>query len=116
MNWNREKLICMFSYFGPYRFYRHDEYLRLNSLQNMLFSSIIQVMPVVKFVNKFLDENPLCVCSEEISSVKRDLMSAQDEIKLKQKQSQVTLRIVQDGYFFHVRFTIPDKYYTDMLK
>lgn len=75
-----------------------------------------QVVPVIKFVNRFLDENPLCVISDEISAIKRDLMTEEDELKLKQKESKVALKITQGAYFFHLRFLVPDKYYSDQLK
>ena len=68
-----------------------------------------QILHVVKFIRKFIDDNPLCVCSEEIGSLKK-LLSDQDEIKLKQKSSQVVLKLREGQYFMNVRLTVPDNY------
>ncbi|RUS76937.1 hypothetical protein EGW08_015310 [Elysia chlorotica] len=69
-----------------------------------------QVVHIVQFVSNFLDENPLCVCADEISLVKGKLCGAKDEVKLKQKTSQVVLKICQEEYFLNLRMTIPDDY------
>lgn len=71
---------------------------------------ILQIVPTIKFVKTFVEENPLCVCSGEISAVKKLLTSEQDEIKLKQKTSQIVLKLHQDQYFMHLVFTVPDDY------
>lgn len=61
-------------------------------------------------MNTFLDENPLCVCSEEIAKVKKLLTGENDEIKLKQKQSQIVVKINQDDYFMHMKVSVPEDY------
>ena len=48
-----------------------------------------QILPIATFIRKFIDDNPLCVCSDEISKIKRTMLVESDEIKLKQKTSQV---------------------------
>ncbi|GFR62226.1 E3 ubiquitin protein ligase RIN2 [Elysia marginata] len=69
-----------------------------------------QVLHIVQFVSSFLDGNPLCVCADEISLVKEKLSKEKDEVKLKQKSSQVTLKICQEEYFLNLRITVPDDY------
>ncbi|XP_074656157.1 uncharacterized protein LOC141909586 [Tubulanus polymorphus] len=75
-----------------------------------------QVMTTLYFVKHFIDDNPLCVCSEEISYIKKDLLTKVDEIKLKQKTSNVTIKICQDQYFIKINCTVPDHYYNEQLQ
>ncbi|KAL8575354.1 hypothetical protein ACOMHN_048647 [Nucella lapillus] len=69
-----------------------------------------QVVHMVNFVKTFLDENPLSVCSEEIAFVKKELLTPEDEIKLKQKTSQVVLKLRQQKYFMTIVISVPDVY------
>ncbi|XP_023931502.1 uncharacterized protein LOC106155069 [Lingula anatina] len=69
-----------------------------------------QVLMVLKFIRNFIQENPLCVCSEEISFIKKDLLQDCDDIKLKQKLSQIILKVKKDQYFMNFKITIPDNY------
>lgn len=68
------------------------------------------IMHLVRFVNKFIDDNPLCVCSDEISSIKKNILGARDELKLKQKSSQVLFKLHEKEYFLHLKCTIPNDY------
>jgi len=68
-----------------------------------------QIMHVIRFVKTFLEENPLCVCADEISAIKK-LLTDQDEVKLKQKASQITVKICQDNYFIVLKLSVPDNY------
>ncbi|KFM61994.1 hypothetical protein X975_01440, partial [Stegodyphus mimosarum] len=68
-----------------------------------------QVLKVLKFLKLFLDENPLSVCSEELSSIKR-LLDEPDQIKLKQKTSSLVLHITKESYFLKIRAVVPDSY------
>ena len=63
----------------------------------------------MRFVNTFIDENPLCVCSDEIAAVKK-LLSDTDEVKLKQKSSQLVLKITQEKYHISLRASVPHDY------
>jgi hypothetical protein len=54
---------------------------------------ISQVILLINFVKNFLTENPLCVCSEEILTVKKKFLQSEDTVNLKQKTSQVVYRI-----------------------
>jgi hypothetical protein len=65
---------------------------------------------MVQFVKTFLDENPLCVCSEEIAFIKKDLMTPEDEIKLKQKTSQFSLKLRQKNYYMNFTVAVPEHY------
>lgn len=69
-----------------------------------------QVVHMISFVKMFVDENPLSVCSEEIAFIKKDLLTPEDEIKLKQKTSQIVLKLRQENYFMHLTITVPDTY------
>lgn len=68
-----------------------------------------QVLKVLKFLRAFLEDNPLSVCSEEVSLVKRELGDC-DQIKLKQKTSSLILHIVKDKYFLKTKVIVPEVY------
>ncbi|XP_067124697.1 uncharacterized protein [Centruroides vittatus] len=69
-----------------------------------------QILKILKFIRNFIDDNPLCVCSEEITNIKKELIDKQDELKLKQKNSSISLRVFQDLYFLAIKITIPENY------
>lgn len=68
-----------------------------------------QVLLTIKFIRNFIEENPLCVCSGEISRLKK-LLTDTDECKLKQKSGTVNLKLFQGAYCLDVRIAIPDDY------
>jgi len=68
-----------------------------------------QVVHIIRFVNTFIDENPLCVCSDEIAAVKK-LLSDSDEVKLKQKSSQLLVKITQEKYYISLKVSVPHDY------
>jgi len=68
-----------------------------------------QAFFVLKFVAKFIEDTPLCVCSEEIAKVK-NMLGPEDRLKLSQKSSSVTITIVKEGYFLSLRCVIPEEY------
>ena len=51
---------------------------------------------MVKFISKFLDDNPLVVCSEEVTFIKKSLVDTQDDLKIKQKSGVIRYKIVKD--------------------
>ncbi len=54
-------------------------------------------MPVVSFIKKFLDDNPFCVCSEEVNHIKKNIINTEnDEFKMKTKSGIMTVNISQD--------------------
>ena len=71
-----------------------------------------QILFATRFISKFIDENPLCCCSEEILKVKA-LLGPEDTIKLSQKSSAVSLTISKENYFLKCKIVIPDQYPKD---
>ena len=69
-------------------------------------------MIVLEFIRKFIDEHPLCCCSEEISQIRRDILKSQpeDELKLKQKVSCLSLKIKDGQYVHKVHIHVPENY------
>jgi len=64
---------------------------------------------VIKFIQKFIAENPLCCCSGEIAEAKK-LLSEQDRLKLSQKTSTVSLHVTSSRYFLKVKLKVPPDY------
>lgn len=69
-----------------------------------------QMMHVLNFVGKFIEENPLCVCSDEISWVKQNCLQETDKVKLIQKHSQVIVKFKEENYKMIFQLTVPDDY------
>lgn len=69
-----------------------------------------QIISLVKFINKFIEDNPLLICSEEISQIKKKIISEEDEFKVKQKAGVIDYKINSCRYFLHIKITIPDRY------
>ncbi|XP_041354716.1 uncharacterized protein LOC121372466 [Gigantopelta aegis] len=69
-----------------------------------------QVILMLNFIKKFIDENPLCVCHPEISYIKQSLISGDDKVILKQKNSQIVIKVFQDSYFMNIRISVPEDY------
>ncbi|XP_046394581.1 uncharacterized protein LOC124162189 [Ischnura elegans] len=69
-----------------------------------------QILPILKFLRNFIDENPLSCCYDEISSIRKNLLTEADELKLKQKISTVSLKVCEDSYFFKAKLLVPDEY------
>ena len=53
---------------------------------------------MVKFMGRFLEENPLLVCSEEVSFIKNSLAKESDDLRIKQKSGVISFKIVQNRY------------------
>ena len=68
-----------------------------------------QVVESVQFMKKFLDDNPLCVCHDEVSAIKK-MLGDNDDIRLKQKQSQIVITLRQLDYSVQLRFHIGENY------
>ena len=48
-------------------------------------------------MRKFLDDNPLIVCSEELQYIKKKLLdSEKDELKVKQRAGVLSIRVKKD--------------------
>lgn len=68
-----------------------------------------QVLHLIKFIRKFIDENSLICCYEEINTLRKTL-SEQDELKLKQKNSIVVLKLKNGEYYLTGKFQVPEDY------
>ncbi|KAH0956514.1 hypothetical protein HN011_002291 [Eciton burchellii] len=68
-----------------------------------------QVLPILKFIRNFIEENPLICCYDEISMLKK-LLCDKDKLKLKQKNSAVNLTVHQGLYYFKSKLEVPDNY------
>lgn len=66
-------------------------------------------MNVLKFINNFIDENPLSCCYNEIVDIKKELCDS-DEFKLKQKISTIIFSVKEAGYYFKSKLTVPHNY------
>jgi len=64
---------------------------------------------VIQFISKFIEDNPLCCCSQEISKVK-SLLGPKDSLKLSQKSSTVTIKITKENYYLIFRCIVPQDY------
>ena len=64
-----------------------------------------------RFIDQFLEENPLVCCSDEISSI-RALMDTEagDKLKLSQKTSSVSVHIIRGKYYFKAKIIVPNDY------
>lgn len=70
-----------------------------------------QVVHMVKFIKGFLDDTSLSVCSEEIHHLRRKVIDPNtDEMKLKQKTSQIIFKIIKNKYYMNFRVSIPEDY------
>ena len=67
------------------------------------------VLPILKLIGQFIDDNPLVCCSEEISKVK-ELLSDQDTLKLSQKTSSLSLKLFKKNYYFKTKIKVPNNY------
>lgn len=77
-----------------------------------------QILPLLKFLVKTLQENPLCICYDEIINLKQFIAKTEinttltkgTEIKVKQKKSAISLRVCGGKYFIKLEVTIPADY------
>ena len=64
-----------------------------------------------RFINQFLEENPLVCCSDEISTVRSLLdTEAGDKFKLSQKTSSVSIHVARGKYYFKAKVIVPNDY------
>lgn len=69
-----------------------------------------QILSTMRFLRKFLDENPLSCCFDEISNLKKIINIECDEFKTKQKSSSIFLKVHSSKYFLSASIFIPDEY------
>ncbi|XP_028397097.1 uncharacterized protein LOC114520946 [Dendronephthya gigantea] len=70
-----------------------------------------QIVPVITFIKKFLDDNPFCICSDELNYIKNNIINSDiDKYKMKTKSGIITVNINQDRFNMEFVITVPDKY------
>ncbi|EAT43424.1 AAEL005139-PA [Aedes aegypti] len=69
-----------------------------------------QVMKVLKFVDTYLRDNPLCIVTEEIFNIKKLLDGTAGELKPRQKSSSVGLTARGGSFYFTAKFHVPELY------
>ncbi|XP_077870114.1 uncharacterized protein LOC100372397 [Saccoglossus kowalevskii] len=69
-----------------------------------------QLLPVLRLLKQFLDDNPFAICSEELSFIKKELITEKDQIKVKQKSGSISMTIYQDNYYFSFKMIVPEEY------
>lgn len=83
--------------------------VRRNRLLTLEKFSHSQILPTLKFIRNYIEENPLICCYEEISTLK-ELLTDRDELKLRQKNSTINLIVNQGLYYFKTKLVVPDNY------
>ncbi|XP_063696949.1 uncharacterized protein LOC134827954 isoform X2 [Culicoides brevitarsis] len=69
-----------------------------------------QVIAFLKFLSNTLQKNPLCVCHDELISLKEFALKANFTLKLCQRRSCIILKSRFHNYIFNVEATIPPEY------
>ncbi|CAD6998808.1 uncharacterized protein LOC101453300 [Ceratitis capitata] len=71
-----------------------------------------QGLHVLRFIQQYVQDNPLCVCFDEIQDLRRDLgaRATPDQLKLKQRHSIVQLTAKGGEYYYKVSAFIPEDY------
>ncbi|XP_002128606.2 uncharacterized protein LOC100177726 [Ciona intestinalis] len=76
-----------------------------------------QVMILLKFVRKFLDDNPLLPCRDELTKVKKELLEEDiDIMKMKQKQGTISVAVCKENYRLKFTVSVPDEYPTKSIE
>ena len=74
-----------------------------------------QILKAMHFISNFLEENPLCFYSMEISVIKK-LLRNDDELKLRQKTSSLVLMTTDGLYKCKYNLRIPVEYPNDQVR
>ena len=69
-----------------------------------------QVVAAARFVRDFIWENRFAVCSEELSYIKKELVCADDVLKVKQKLGVIQLKAIKNKYSLECKLTVPENY------
>ena len=67
------------------------------------------VIPTLKMISAFVNDNPLACCYEEVSKVK-ELLGEDGTLKLSQKTSSMTLQVSKQKYYFKCKIIVPNNY------
>lgn len=71
-----------------------------------------QILLVLRFIEQYLKENPLCICFDEIQQLRKELgkEAKSEQLKLKQKSTTVILTATGGKYFYKTSAYIPEEY------
>lgn len=69
-----------------------------------------QIINTLKFISQYLQENPLCIVLDEIIALRKLLSSEAGDLKLKQKNSTISLTARGGNYYFKIKTEIPEEY------
>lgn len=78
----------------------------------------LKILHVLKFIDNYLRENPLCIVYDEIAAIKSLLRinnSENGELKCLQKSSSVYLTVKSHDYYYKAKFQIPSEYPIDCI-
>jgi len=73
---------------------------------------LLKILVVLSLLSKFLAENPLCACAQEISTLKK-LLQEGETIKLSQKNSTVSVVLKKNKYTLNSKIKVPENYPID---
>lgn len=71
-----------------------------------------QCLKVLKFLQQYVQDNPLCVCFDEIQQLRKELgpEATADQLKLKQKTSAIHFTAKGGDYYYRLKAVVPDDY------
>lgn len=87
-----------------------DKLTKLSEEESKKLLGKPQILHVLRLLQGFLKENPLCCCYDEISNIKKSLNFQTDELKLKQKNSAMVLTVKNGQYYYKGKICVPDNY------
>eukprot|EP00095_Tigriopus_kingsejongensis_P008859 maker-scaffold15_size728074-snap-gene-4.23 protein:Tk08859 transcript:maker-scaffold15_size728074-snap-gene-4.23-mRNA-1 annotation:"PREDICTED: uncharacterized protein LOC100880791" len=67
------------------------------------------ILPMAKFIHKFLSENPLSCCLDEINRLKSKL-GPDERLKLSQKNASMSLLLQKRHYYLKLKILVPRDY------
>ena len=71
----------------------------------------IHIHKVCYFVQKFLNENPLSACADELSFIKTHLIDPEtDSVRQRLRAGVILLSVKRGSYFLEAKLSIPDSY------
>nr|XP_039253853.1 uncharacterized protein LOC120330929 isoform X1 [Styela clava] len=75
-----------------------------------------QIILILKFLQQFLDDNPLLPCREEWAYIKKNILEECDSDKVKQKKGMIQVKATRGNYFLKIQATIPNNYPEEPVK
>lgn len=88
-----------------------DGLVKVSEEEAKKFEGKPHCLQIIKFIDQFLEENPLVCCSDEISSIRALLdTEAGDKLKLSQKTSSISIHVIRGKYYFKAKIILPNDY------